>query len=168
MSNHTRYYTDAKDRISNEILKINGPTIPIFISVPDALANELGKSGIVAKPQSGLALIDTGASSSMVDETIIKSLNLNPIRKGSVITPGGISLMNFYPAKFSFPGTDLPDLDFTSVLSSEHLGKTKNIVALIGRDILRHGVLVYNGDGHICLGLNPNKSISKGTISPDQ
>jgi hypothetical protein len=169
MSNYTRYYTDSDEKVSSELLRMAGPTLPVFIHIPDTLAVERAKSEKVTSPVSGLGLIDTGASASMVAESVIKELGLNPIGKKTVITPGGTGLMDSYPAKFSFPGTDLPALEFNSVLSSPHLPIGKyNVIALIGRDILKHGVLIYNGDGHICLGLNPNKQLDKGSISVEQ
>ncbi len=89
----------------------------------------------------------------MVDETVIESLGVNPVSVAKVGTPGGSSSMNAYPAKLTFPGTGLPDLQFNSVLASPHLKNQQNIIALIGRDILQYGSFNYNGDGHISISL---------------
>jgi len=87
------------------------------------------------------------------DEVVIRSLGVNQISFRNVGTPNGANPMNIYPAKLTFPGTGLPDLIFSGALSSPHLKKQQNLIALIGRDILQYGSFVYNGDGHISLSL---------------
>ena len=107
---YSRYY--LKDGvndtgISSEHLRITGPTIPILISIPDVLVSIFSKMGMAINPQTGLALIDTGASSSVVDEIVIRSLGVNPVRKGPVATPNGTE-WNFdnelLPCKILFSG----------------------------------------------------------------
>lgn len=156
MSHYSRYYLDnnsTKHGLSREHLRAVGPTIPIVITVPDVLIAVLGEQGKIIIPVDGLALIDTGASSTMVDETVLKSLGVNAVSVRDVGTPNGASPMNIYPAKLTFPGTDLPALNFNGVLSSPYLKAQQNIIALIGRDILQHGSFTYNGDGHISISL---------------
>jgi hypothetical protein len=43
----------------------------------------------------------------------------------------------------SFPGTQLPGLEFSSLIGS--VLAAQGIVGLLGRDVLSHFLLVYNG-----------------------
>lgn len=159
MPHYSRYYLDENHKhhgLSREHLRASGPTIPVAITVSNILAEVLTKQGKVVASVNGLALIDTGASSTMIDEIVIRSLGVNQISFRDVGTPNGANPMNIYPAKLVFPGTGLPDLNFNGVLSSPYLKSQQNIIALIGRDILQHGSFTYNGDGHISISLRNN------------
>lgn len=163
MSYYTRYYLAPGQKtngLSATHLRQTGPTIPITITVHDVLAQAMARQGKTVRPISGFALIDTGASSTLVDETVIKSLGINPVSVRQVGTPSGAASMNIYPAKLSFPGTGLPDLSFNAVIASPHLLSGQNLVALIGRDILQHGSLHYNGDGHVSISLRNTFTIT--------
>ena len=94
-------------------------------------------------PITGLALIDSGASKTCVDENAITQLGVPPINQITVQTPSGAAQQCLYPARFSFPGTPLPGIDFGSVVGSTLAAQ--GIVALIGRDVLERCVFVYNG-----------------------
>lgn len=133
-------------------MRIEGPVLPVEISVPTPLAAHLERQGLqVPTPAVGRALIDTGASVSAVDETVISNLQVSPVRVATVHTPGGLSQQNVYPARFAFPGTPLPAIDFNAVLGS--ILKPQGIIALLGRDVLTHFMLIYNGPGgYITLG----------------
>jgi predicted aspartyl protease len=163
MSHYTRYYLapgTTNANLSAAHLRTTGPTIPVEITVPAVLAQVLVKSGKTVAPVAGFALIDTGASSTVVDETVIQSLGVNPVSKRQVGTPGGTTLMNVYPAQIAFPATGLPAISFNSVIASPHLLKVQKLLALIGRDILQHGSLYYNGDGHISISLKNTFTIT--------
>ncbi len=130
---------------------LSGPVVEVQVEVPTALAAALGANKqSIPKPVSGLALIDTGASTSAVESGVIQQLGVQPVGMGNVTTPTGSESRLFYPARFSFPGTDLPDMDFQQLLGADlslqkiH-GWTSPLIALIGRDILQHFLLVYNG-----------------------
>jgi hypothetical protein len=65
-------------------------------------------------------------------------------------TAGGQQQQATYPARFTFPGTNLPGLDFSQLLGANLAGQVvvgtgQSLVALLGRDILQRFVLVYNG-----------------------
>lgn len=56
-------------------------------------------------------------------------------------------LHNLYPAHFMFPTTNI-EIDFTSVVGVDLSGQIINsqqLIALIGRNVLSMGILVYNG-----------------------
>jgi hypothetical protein len=121
-----------------------GPLLPVNVQVPTTLASHLSQSGQpVPPPVSGQALIDTGASISAVDGTVIQSLGVQPVGVVKVNTPSGSAYQNQYPVQFVFPGTNLPSIQGTHAIGS--VLKSQGILALIGRDILSRFVFIYNG-----------------------
>jgi len=100
----------------------------------------------------GFALIDTGASVSAVDVTVVQRLGVQPIGTVLVGTAGGPQQQATFPARFTFPGTPLPGLNFGSLLGSNLAGQMVAghqgpLIALLGRDLLQRFVMVYNGPG---------------------
>jgi len=123
---------------------VGGPLIAVEVHVPQPLATLLSQQGKpVPKPVPGSALIDTGASITAVDDSVITSLGVQPVGVTTVHTPSGSAQQNQYPVRFTFPGTNLPELSGTQAIGSVLL--PQGIVALIGRDALRSLILVYNG-----------------------
>jgi hypothetical protein len=78
-----------------------------------------------------------------VDEEVIASLGVPPINRVSVQTPSGQAQQYLYPALLTFPGTQLPGGEFSSVVGATLAAQ--GIIALIGRDVLSRCLLVYNG-----------------------
>lgn len=133
-------------------LQLAGPVVPIQIEIPSALAAQLQRVGTaIPAPVPGIGLVDTGASVSAVDKGIVQQLGIQPIGVANVGTAGGQQQQAVFPAKFSFPGTNLPTIEFNQLLGSDLAGQTipgplpGQLVALLGRDILQHFVLIYNG-----------------------
>lgn len=129
-----------------------GPIVPVQIEVPQALATQLQTDNKpVPTPLFGFALIDTGASISGIDTTVIQHLGVQPV--GQQVLIGGATgqkMRSTYPARFTFPGSSLPAMHFGQLAETELSGITLpgtqgSFLALIGRDILCHFVLVYNG-----------------------
>ena len=88
-------------------------------------------------PVSGNALVDTGASSTCIDDEVAQQLQLPAIDASHAST-----MQNVYPAHIEFFGSGI------QVEASRAIGaalKGQNIIALISRDVLQHAVLVYNG-----------------------
>jgi hypothetical protein len=99
---------------------------------------------------SGLALIDTGANICGIDEAALQQLGIPPFGYMPIHTPAGLSNQNTYPASLSFPGTPIPNITFTDFLGSSL--SAQGILVLIGRNVLKDFVLVYNGPGgHVAL-----------------
>lgn len=123
------------------------------MEVPSALASQLQHAGQpVPAPVSGLALVDTGASLSAVDTSVIQQLGVQAVGLVQVGTAGGPQRQATYPARFAFPGTSLPSIDFGLLLGATLAGQIAAgtghpIIALLGRDLFQHFVLVYNGPG---------------------
>lgn len=96
-------------------------------------------------PHSGAALVDTGASITCVEENVLTALKLPTVGISQVLTSGGKVYQNTYPVEISFPQANLPKITFNRVLGGQL--KEQGIIALIGRDVLQHFILIYNGPG---------------------
>lgn len=129
-------------------LEKNGPIINVEIAIPLSLAKHLrGEKVAVPAPIKGLALIDSGASTSCVDSQVIGRLGVKPIGVGIALTAGGACEQNLYPARFDFPEGKI-SFEFSSVMGVDLKEQTimgRRLVALVGRDVLSGCVFVYNG-----------------------
>lgn len=99
------------------------------------------------------ALVDTGATSTVVEPAILQALQLSPIGQVATLTPstGGspvmcdqydVSLTIFGPTTSS-PRFNLPNLLVIAAMPNSL--STQGIDALIGRDVLGHCLMHYNG-----------------------
>jgi len=127
----------------------SGPLVSVEISIPTALKAHLSGKGLpIPAPQAGFALIDTGAFATAVDQSIFDALGIPPIDKITTTTPHGASESPVYPATVNFPGLDLVDLPMERVIGCNLKWKSvegKEIIMLLGRDLLQYFLLVYNG-----------------------
>lgn len=97
----------------------------------------------IPQPQVQTALLDTGASFTAIEESVLRGLGLQPVGLTPVSTPSGQTIHATYACKISSPGTPIPPLMLNAVVGCQLQGFGH--IALIGRDILRHFLLVYNG-----------------------
>ena len=132
-------------------LRIAGPVLQAQVEVPTILATQLQQSGqAIPQPVAGFALIDTGASISAVDIEVVRQLGVQPVGVANVGTAGGPQQQETYPARFTFPGSNLPGIEFNELLGANLTGQVvpvdgRPLIALVGRDILERFILVYNG-----------------------
>lgn len=130
----------------NIVLSTFGPLLAGEVSVPSKIAEVIQKTKKeIPNPITGPALIDTGAASTCVDEEILKNLGLPIVGEQPIATPSGPSKAYLYPVKLEFPGSPIPPLEFNRVIGANL--KDQKIAILIGRDILQHCILIYNGPG---------------------
>ena len=130
----------------------DGPLIDIFVGVSFPRRDALKTAGQVSpNPIRARALIDTGASCSCVDPTILQPLGLAPTGSQSVITPStgpqghianqyDVCIMIIKSAQQYLLVPSLPIVE--AVL---HLPPVQGIQALIGRDVLANCLLIYDG-----------------------
>lgn len=90
----------------------------------------------------GDALIDTGASISAVDDSVIRTLGVAPVGLANVGTGAGPNQQNLYPARFILPNIGI-GIEFSRVLGSNL--SSAGIIALLGRDVLSRMILIYSG-----------------------
>jgi hypothetical protein len=130
-------------------LAASGPVIPVEVSMPKPLEEFCTKKGIpIPAPQAGYALIDTGASISAIDESILQRLSLLPIDSIPSVTAAGNARSFIYPTNVSFPALGVKDYRLSRVIGCNLKWKTKDdkeIIMLLGRDILQFMLFIYNG-----------------------
>ncbi len=127
-----------------EILAQVGPALAVQVEVPPALAKQLtGQGQQLPQPVTGLALIDTGASISAVDQAAIIQLGVSATGLADVRTPAGPTKRNLYPIRIVVPQIGL-GLDFNEVIDADLSGL--GYVALLGREVLQqmHMILIYD------------------------
>ena len=130
--------------VPSETLEKKGPIIQIQLSLSLAATEIYVDQGlIIPQPLSGLALIDTGADQSCIDEGVIEQMNLQAIDEVMVCSFEKEEEKSRYPIRMEFVGTDI-GMDIP-VIGKPIKAIRPKITALIGRDILRHCLLVYNG-----------------------
>jgi len=139
------------NKTHGDLLEETGPLIQVVVSMPPALEEFCVTKGIeIPAPVSGYALVDTGASATSVHEPILQQLSVLPIDSIPSATPSGPGRSFVYPAKVSFPTLNVSDVRMDRVLGSELNWQTsdgKTIIMLLGRDLLKYFLLVYNGPG---------------------
>ena len=130
-------------------LNESGPLVAVEIGVPTALKQYLAEKGLaIPAPRPGFALVDTGAFSTAVDESIFVALGVQPIDQVDTGSPHGNAKSNVYPASVSFPGMNVNEMPMERVIGCKLKWETidnKEIVMLLGRDLLRYFLFVYNG-----------------------
>jgi hypothetical protein len=128
-----------------------GPLIAVAVGVPAALKQHLSEKGLpIPTSVAGFALVDTGASSTAVDESVFTSLGVSHINEIDTSTPHGAAKSKIYPASVTFPGMNVHELPMEQVIGCQLKWKTKDdqeIIMLLGRDLLQWFVLIYNGPG---------------------
>ena len=130
----------------NQILRELGPTLQVTISpTQQHLASLAENSQDIPNPKIGIALIDTGASVTAVDEEVCRQLGIPPTGQAHTSHAGGNELRACYPIQLTFPGSPLPQILVPRAMSVNlHVGAAPHIL-LMGRDILSNVRMVYNG-----------------------
>jgi hypothetical protein len=100
-------------------------------------------------PTNGTFLLDTGASHTCIDKSLLAPLGLTPTGQMPMHTPstGSTPIMaDLYDVMLFVPGaTGLPGWIIEAVAVTECDFSAQGIHGLIGRDILNKAILVYNG-----------------------
>jgi hypothetical protein len=127
----------------------DGPVVAAIVGVSaprmDALTNA---NQPIPRPQQVRALIDTGASGTAVDSSIIQALQLVPTGTVGIRTPSSgtqVHQCNQYDVGIGLPmrhGFHLMTLVIPVVEANL---APQGIQALLGRDVLANCVLTYNG-----------------------
>jgi hypothetical protein len=138
------------DTASGGFLESEGPVIDVVISMPTQLeAWCITNNFPVPAPVTGHALIDTGASISGIHLPVLEQLSLLPTDFIRLEGATGVEeKAPIFPARVSFPGLNLNDVTMNMVVGNQvsfHTLKGKNIIMLLGRDLLKGFTLIYNG-----------------------
>jgi hypothetical protein len=147
---HNRAFQTAECEAAPEQLAVRGALLRVQVGLHEALKKHLHAEGYdVPEPIEGWALIDTGARSTCVDIDAVRALGIAPVGVVSTTTPGGESKMPLFPTCFRFPGLHM-EISFHLAVGAGIRGvlvksSSDHVLMLVGRDILAHSVLVYNG-----------------------
>jgi hypothetical protein len=135
------------------MLKISptGPTVQVAVMVSGARRKVLEESGDpIPEPQRIIGLIDTGASISGVDPSVLAALNLSPTGEAEIHTPstkGNAVKADTYDVQIGIYAGRPGDLHFISdtIQVTATVMTGQSVQALIGTDILRSCIFIYNG-----------------------
>ena len=126
--------------------------MPAILSVSDAHRQILARQReAVPETIDGFALIDTGASSTCVDQEAAAKVGLPVIDRAMMNSASHAKHeVPVYSGKLVIPEFYGIDMEYAMGASLDG----QNLIALIGRDLLQTAVLVYNGaDGTVSLSL---------------
>ena len=139
------------ERPAIEELHRIGPIVKVEIRIPQSLQRRLAETGQpIPPPIFGIAVIDTGASITGVEEKVLNNLKIQPIGRVNLHTPSGPTTTYLYPVGLTLnPGSSNPlNFDF-GAMASVSLGQLPvpggQLIALLGRDFLSRCVFIYHG-----------------------
>jgi hypothetical protein len=120
-----------------------GPIVELQIAVGTPVQNALVATGhAVPLPVRAVAMVDTGATGTVVQRGLLAPLQLNPVGATHINTPSSTNVACYeHSVRLLFPSKVL--VEGITVIEAPLQGQ--HIQCLIGRDILAHGVLVYIG-----------------------
>ncbi len=123
-------------------LQARGPVIQVTVTLEQNAGQALVSQGkALPVPKAGLALIDTGASNTCIDEQAAKELGLPVIDVASMLSATHEKVpCNVYPVLISTPivGLNSPRTMGAALAA-------QGLLVLIGRDVLQSCTLFYNG-----------------------
>ena len=123
-------------------LREDGPLCQVILKPSQATAKKLKEEKRKVPSMRVLALIDTGASSTAISGKVINTLKLVPHGTVKIYTSNkNAEIRNEYDIALAFNrDVRLPVLRvFAANL------RHRRIDCLIGRDVLQHGLFIYNG-----------------------
>jgi len=128
---------------SKDLLRY-GAIIRLTIGYPEAEYEEAVADGLkIPLPHEIHGLIDTGAAVTIVNPQLARSLKLPLIGEVSIQAAGHTGKYPEYLASVSFRQSGLERFTYLRVVACPIL--SKEMSCLIGRDILQHWELRYNG-----------------------
>lgn len=134
-------------------LQQRGPCLQVTVGVAQTIASQLLQQGkVLPPPMTGFALIDTGASSTCVDENAARQLQLPVVNVVNMASASHASTQaNVYPILIDILGLPVP------INAPQAIGAalaSQGLLILLGRDVLQFCTLIYNGfNGEITLAI---------------
>lgn len=131
------HVTSALEReLASAALRKDGPLIDVELRATC-------EDQTPCRPIRGKALIDTGADRSAIELSELEGALPSGTYWAQGVTSEAIELP-VYSLDMGFPGTDLESVRVENAAGTPHL-RSQGIVALLGRDVLEHGVLTHDG-----------------------
>jgi predicted aspartyl protease len=127
----------------NIALHQRGPIIQVSVTIEQNAGKGLVAQGKpLPTPRTGLALIDTGATGTCIDEKVAQELGLPIIDVGKMTSATHADQQcSVYPVQINVP----PILVLNSPRTMGAALAAQGLMILIGRDVLRTCNLFYNG-----------------------
>lgn len=135
------------------VLIQNGPRVQVTVGLGYELAEQLVQQGqSVPKPVSGVALIDTGASTTCIDIDVAMQMNLPVIDVVKMVSASHQATeQNVCPALIEIMGVPIK-INVPRAVGANL--SSQGIISLIGRYFLQHCTFFYNGvTGEITLAI---------------
>jgi predicted aspartyl protease len=125
-------------------LAMSGAQVAVSVGVSSRYVEALSIGPEAApRPVDGLALIDTGATFTVIRAGLADALGLRPVGEQSIATASSDSVLcNQYEVNLIFTAQRV---GFQNLVVIEAPIIPQPVVCLIGRDVLRLGVFVYIG-----------------------
>lgn len=119
-----------------------GPLVEVMLAVPATAERVLlGAGAAVPGPVTATAMLDTGASTTVIHPDLASQLGLTPVGVVYMSTPASSSVeCQAYRVRLVFMST--VSIETTAVAAQM---EGHNVECLIGRDVLAHAVFVYVG-----------------------
>jgi hypothetical protein len=123
-------------------LQHQGPMVPVSVCLEQNAAKPILQKGGAVLGAPGMALIDTGASLSAIDEDLANELKIPIIDQGKTDSATHRDHpCNLYPVQFTIGNVITVQVPRAMGVKLRHRG----YIAIIGRDILQGCILIYNG-----------------------
>jgi predicted aspartyl protease len=156
MPTHNQFFYDQNKQLSPQVMVMAGAVLQVEILIEATLAEHLiTQNQVVPPPIGGWALIDTGATRTAIDKSVVKHLGISPIDRVTLSTAHGKREAGVYACRMKFTSPVLPEVTASRATEVDLAGQSvgdKTIIALIGRDLLSSCVFVYNGTtGHFSI-----------------
>ena len=122
-----------------------GPIVEVIFAPTQAAVQAIQNAKQpIPPPIKAVAMVDTGATSTVITPQIAQHLGLQPVGQISMVTPttNNPIVSNQYAVDLHFP---INGVQVRNIIVTEAGLIGQHIQCLIGRDVLRHGVLVYIG-----------------------
>lgn len=128
-----------------------GPVVNAGVSVSEGRRSALLAQNMAVPTMRVIrALVDTGASFTSIEPEVLKALNLTPTGTIDIVTPSTgkeVHTTETYDVDFLIgAGADDIPLSIQNLrIAASELYLKQGIHALIGRDVLKRCILIYNG-----------------------
>jgi hypothetical protein len=119
-----------------------GPVVEISFSLPQAVIDTLPDGASQPAPVKASAMVDTGDTGTCVQQGLLAPLGLQPTGVVPIVTP---TTTQQHTCPVYFARLTMPKGLWLEIPIVEAPLQGQPIQALLGRDVLRHGHLIYSG-----------------------
>jgi len=119
-----------------------GPVIEVILTPSTTFLQRMNILPTSAKSVKLSAMVDTGATGTVIKQGISTILGINPIGTTLINTPSSTNVnCNQFDVQIVLPN----NVNIPSIVITEAPLQGQHIQCLIGRDILQNGIFIYTG-----------------------